>query len=252
MTLVVVIDVTSVAVVTAKMSKNAVTGEGKLRAGGGGGMQSRRIPYDLSRTMRPVPSGGLPIRPLVYPAREKPTLPTTKDLNARSLRKLLGGAFDTSLMSTERPLESILKPNGTLVYDFENGRPIGKMPRGLRNLYISIPGRKRRIRIKSRRTRRKMANFLWAFSYCPVRYTWRDLGARFWPRWLREGDCRSGRSCSVPPGMTCKSDGFSRKTLLFWDCRRRAGRRADVTCRWIRIQYPVITKCSCACTQHTS
>ncbi|VDK84362.1 unnamed protein product [Dibothriocephalus latus] len=36
---------------------------------------------------------------------------------------------------------------------------------------------------------------------CPVQFVWRDLGNRYWPRWIRHAVCKEGTSCSWPSGM---------------------------------------------------
>jgi len=106
---------------------------------------------------------------------------------------------------------------------------------------VILPGRPEssRVQIRSSKTRLLVQKYLAAYSYCPVHYQWRDLGLRFWPRWIREGDCNDGqgttgymkkngndarendvtRSCSFPPGMTCKPQKSSIKTILWWHCR---------------------------------
>lgn len=198
-----------------------------------------------SSVLRPVPSDELPVLPLHYPDHQKPPLPTGADRDFTKLMAKLGKAFEPAFMSCVRPLESFLTPNGSLAYSYDGGRPIRKPPRELRHLSVRLPGMRRRYRVKGRRSRRKMVRFLSAYIYCPVLYRWKDLGAQFWPRWIREGDCYRDRSCSIPAGMSCTPKTFNRKTLLYWDCRHAATRGA--TCSWIRIQYPVITKCACAC-----
>ena len=198
-----------------------------------------------SMVLRPVPSDELPVLPLHYPDHQKPALPTGADRDFKRLMAKLGKDYEPAFMSCVRPLESFLAPNGSLAYSFDGGRPKGKPPRELRHLSVRVPGRRRRYRVKGRRSRRKMVRFLTAYIYCPVLYRWKDLGAQFWPRWIREGDCFRDRSCSIPAGMSCTPKTFTRKTLLYWDCRHAATRGA--TCSWIRIQYPVITKCACSC-----
>ena len=119
---------------------------------------------------------------------------------------------------------------------------------------FNLPGRGgsggKRIQIKNRKNRKSLQRYLAWYSYCPVLYRWRDLGRRFWPRWIREGDCGGGggggdkrrqRSCSVPAGMTCKPDRSATKTVLWWHCRRTG------QCGWIPIKYPVIVGCRCSC-----
>ena len=203
------------------------------------------IQAHASRVLRPVPSDNLPVLPLNYPAHQKPAAPSGTDLDFKRLMAKLGKFYEPAFMSCVRPLESFLAPNGTLAYSYDGVRPKGKVPRELRHLSVRVPGRRRRFRVKGRRNRRKMIRFLSAYIYCPVLYRWKDLGAQFWPRWLREGLCYRDRSCSIPAGMSCTPKTFTHKTLLYWDCRRVTSKGEK--CSWIRIQYPVITKCGCAC-----
>jgi noggin len=188
--------------------------------------------------IHPMPSDDLPVLPLHYPKGDR--LPSEDDLNPRKLQRLLGNDYDPVFMSSVRPLESIIDPNGTYIYQFKNGHPVSEMPRELRTLAFNTPGSRQKYRIKSRKVRKYIRNYLWTYTFCPVNYRWRDLGERFWPRWIREGDCDSGRSCSVPAGMHCKPQDSTTKTILWWHCRRKS-------CYWIAIKYPIIVKCSCAC-----
>ena len=89
-----------------------------------------------------------------------------------------------------------------------------------------------------------MLKYLHAHTHCAVRHRWKDLGARFWPRWVRAGTCDSARSCSIPAGMTCRPAGSRDLTLLRWHCRDFLRGR---NCKWLRVQYPVVTRCACSC-----
>jgi noggin len=96
------------------------------------------------------------------------------------------------------------------------------MPRFLRKMnfrHIKLPdGSRLRTRI-SAKLQKKLQQFLWAFTACPVVYRWKDLGIRFWPRYLKEGYCPAGKtSCSIPPGMKCRPAAKVHKTLLRWHC----------------------------------
>uniref|UniRef100_A0A669D8C3 Noggin 3 n=1 Tax=Oreochromis niloticus TaxID=8128 RepID=A0A669D8C3_ORENI len=87
------------------------------------------------------------------------------------------------------------------------------------------------------------AAWLWARAACPVQHAWSDLGARFWPRYVKVGSCSNKRSCSVPEGMLCTPARAAHVTLLRWRCRRRNA----LHCAWIPVQYPLISECKCAC-----
>ena len=199
-------------------------------------------PGKLATRVRPNPSDDLPVSPPLYPA-DKQLLPSGSELDPERLQSLLGTELDPAFMSTSRPLEAVLRPNGTYVYDLNARQMARAMPQDLQDLRLPhLPERRaRRLRPRGRRSRRALSRYLAAYTFCPVRYQWRDLGDRFWPRWLREGSCTTERSCSVPEGMSCKAQDSETKTVLWWHCRGRK------KCSWIRIGYPIITKCSCSC-----
>lgn len=199
-------------------------------------------PGKMAPWMRPTPSEDLPIEPLEEGLDMFPK-PSDKDKDEHELHKLLGKDFDSKFMATIRPLESILKPNGTIEFQLKTRKLQSNLPRELRKASLRhLPSRRRRkYRIRSKRTRKRMIDYLGAYTYCPVVYKWKELGERFWPRWIREGSCYQGRSCSVPAGMTCRPQDATRKTILWWHCRQ------EDKCSWIPIRYPIITKCSCSC-----
>jgi len=228
---------------------------------GGGGRGSRR---KWSKMLRPSPDDdGLPVLPLdVGTGADRQMGPTSRDLEPRTLMSLLGEEFDIEFMAIARPTDSMAHPNGTYLYDASAAINRGfavRLPR-LRGFRIpGSPDSVGRVAIKGRAARRRAQRYLAAYSYCPVFARWRDLGRRFWPRWIREGSCRDeqrGRSCSMPPGMTCRPHRSATKTVLWWHCRTSSrGRPAQSTsalastpsCGWIPIKYPIITACKCSC-----
>lgn len=194
---------------------------------------------------RPSPSNVLPV--LELEENPDPSFdPKEKDLDYRTLRRLLGNnLFDKEYMSHPRPLADILMPNGSLDFQLRKGRPRGRRPMFIK--YFGKPIRTGNDVLKlqvPRRTKHKVKKYLWNYTHCPVHHTWKDLGKRFWPRWFKEGQCYKGRSCSIPPGMMCRPSDSTTKTILRWHCQ---GWQRASHCRWIKIQYPVITKCACAC-----
>jgi len=232
---------------------------GRSGSGGGG---SRRKWSNLR--LRPVPDeDDLPVLPLnVGNSGDRQLGPTARDLEPRTLTAKLGDEFDVEFMAITRPTDSISHPNGTYLYDasaITRGFAV-RLPR-LRGFRIpGSPDSVGRIAIKGRSARRRAQRYLAAYSHCPVFARWRDLGRRFWPRWIREGSCRGdhrARSCSVPAGMTCRPHRSATKTVLWWhDCRSSSrGRSAQShsslssapSCGWIRIKYPIITACKCSC-----
>lgn len=218
-------------------SSNVVDG---ARSTSGGSRQSKTGLG--SSSMRPSPSDNLPVLPLP-PFNSKDTLPTKADRDHRALKAKIGSDFDASFMSVKRPSESYRHPNGTYVYD---NAVIKTMAASIRLGGFKLPGqRSKLVQIKSKRKRRLLQNYLAALTYCPVHYKWIDLGQRFWPRWIRQGDCSGNekgvRSCSFPSGMSCKPQRSTSKTVLWWHCESRG------QCQWISIKYPVITTCKCSC-----
>ena len=102
--------------------------------------------------------------------------------------------------------------------------------------------------------KRKLTKLLADYTQCPVVYEWKDLGDRFWPRYIRTGTCSQKKSCSFPAGKGCQPAEESHLTLLRKFCGSRRWGKAEVespkagsNCRWISIQYPIVTKCSCSC-----
>ncbi|KAL3986605.1 phosphatidic acid-selective phospholipase A1 [Sarotherodon galilaeus] len=176
--------------------------------------------------LRPIPSDSLPLVEL----KEDPDPvfdPKERDLNETELKSVLGD-FDTRFLSVLQPTEDKFTGNDELD-DFE----------------IQKPGEYSRKKSERKKLKRRLQQWLWAYSFCPVVYTWTDLGNRFWPRFVRVGSCLSKRSCSVPEGMVCKPANSTHLTILRWRCVQRKG---GLKCAWIPVQYPIITDCKCSCS----
>ncbi|XP_068193378.1 noggin-1 [Antennarius striatus] len=192
--------------------------------------------------LRPIPSDGLPLLDL----KEDPDPeldPRDRDLNETELRSVLGD-FDSRFLSVTPPTED--RFTGGDEPDEPEAPPPGgpppPLPKEFRSVEFDVPfGRKLK---PNRKLKRRLQQWLWARSLCPVARAWTDLGARFWPRFLRGGSCLSKRSCSVPEGMVCRPAAAAHLTVLRWRCVQR---RAGLRCAWIPVQYPVITDCKCAC-----
>ena len=199
-------------------------------------------PGKLYPKMRPSPSDVLPVEPLNFPLDQN-SIPPLVELDTKELKKLLGKGYNPEFMSVTQPLESLIMPNGSLDYNpgkDSKGYPIRKMDDELKSLTVRIPGRRKKLKIRGERTRKRVLRYLSAYSYCPVQYQWKRMGDRFWPPWLKEGSCYQGRSCSIPPGMSCQPEKSTTLSVLWWHCKRKH-------CKWIEIQYPIITSCKCAC-----
>ncbi|ESO87395.1 hypothetical protein LOTGIDRAFT_127878 [Lottia gigantea] len=194
---------------------------------------------------RPFPSDTLPIMNLI----ENPNAsydPKPSDINRRFLKHLIGTDYDKDFMSYKIPKGM----NFTTMFTLEKGRPAGKKPKFLKLIKTlkHINGQKFKLKL-GKKHRRKFQKYLWNYTFCPVMYIWKDLGLRFWPRWIKEGTCKSKnqRSCSIPPGMECKPSGSTTKTILRWYCRKRSLEKVPYDCEWLMVKYPIITKCSCSC-----
>ncbi|GBM94356.1 hypothetical protein AVEN_3948-1 [Araneus ventricosus] len=60
---------------------------------------------------------------------------------------------------------------------------------------------------------------------CPVEFTWKDLGNKYWPRWVRQGECMNRDGfCSFPPGMICVPGVSTVVHLLHWQCSKEVDR----------------------------
>uniref|UniRef100_UPI00358F95B1 noggin-2-like n=1 Tax=Myxine glutinosa TaxID=7769 RepID=UPI00358F95B1 len=196
--------------------------------------------------LKPVPSDKLPVADIIEdpdPALD----PSEKDADERVLRRKLGSHFDPDFMAVSRP-PLLVDPSPTSVSASWRSkprfqRPLGAVPPELRRLDLSETALGQQLKL-GKRVRRKLLQWLWARTACPVRYTWKELGARFWPRFVKEGTCSRARSCSVPAGMVCRPSGSVSKTLLRWHCQ---GWERQRFCTWITFQYPVISECKCAC-----
>ncbi|XP_013093820.1 noggin-like [Biomphalaria glabrata] len=131
--------------------------------------------------------------------------------------------FDKDFMSVHEP-SSALKQQ--LTERLEHGRNL--IPK-----YVKL-----KLRL-DKKTKNRVQNYLWSMTKCPVRYTWKYLGTKFWPRWIREGQCPK-KSCSIPPGMSCRPAETVNKTILMWRCE-------NLHCAWKHFTFPILTKCTCSC-----
>lgn len=218
---------------------------------------SRRHPKDLNRgsrpIIRPIPSDELDAPEELMEHPDKKYDPPLALFNETYLREKLGAHFDEEYMSTTDPrspdlahkfFESSYKKN-------KRGRisPIPRIPSKIRRVsfrYVVLPdGSKVKTKV-SRRQNKKLNRMIWLHTYCPVQHFWRDLGIRFWPRFLKKGKCNNIKSCSIPPGMSCKVKNNTNKKILRWYCQDNKWDNIE-NCDWIPISYPIVTECACAC-----
>jgi len=163
--------------------------------------------------LRPIPSDTLPLVGL----KEDPDPvldPREKDLNETELRGALGD-FDGRFLSVAPP-EDRFTGNEELD-DYELQKPSGVMPKEIKATEFDVQLGKAH-RPMSKKLKRRLQQWLWAYSFCPVAYTWDDLGSRFWPRYVRVGSCPGKRSCSVPEGMVCRPAESAHLRVLRWRC----------------------------------
>ncbi|XP_077980165.1 noggin-2-like [Glandiceps talaboti] len=156
--------------------------------------------------------------------------------NAELMRKL-GDDYDEEFMSITRPSRRRLPVEWKLK---------GETPKYIRtqNLKRYPDGTNMKVGLSYLRSRQKIRKWLWARTHCPVKYTWKNLGKRFWPRWLKVGECHQTKeSCSIPSGLNCLPVNSTEKRILFWACiDDRSDRKF---CQWINVPYPVLTECRC-------
>ncbi|KAK7938776.1 hypothetical protein WMY93_002102 [Mugilogobius chulae] len=142
--------------------------------------------------LRPIPSDSLPLVEL----KEDPDPvfdPKERDFNETELRTTLGD-FDSRFLSIFQPSSDANSANE----DFQEvQKPSGILPKEIRAVDFDAHLGKKQLKA-SKKLKRRLQQWLWAYSFCPVIYTWTDLGARFWPRFVRAGNCLNKRSCSVP------------------------------------------------------
>ncbi|KAM8798515.1 noggin-2-like [Eudromia elegans] len=190
--------------------------------------------------LRPSPSDNLPVKDIVeHPDPEYD--PKEQDLDERTLRKKLGSHFDPGFMAVAVPgaaNASGAEAAAAAAAAAAAGRARAALPAELRRLELGP-----RLKV-GKKARRKVLQWLWAYTYCPVLYTWKDLGVRFWPRYIKEGNCFAEKSCSFPEGMFCKPVKSVTKTFLRWHCQ---GWSSQKYCTWIPVQYPLISECKCSC-----
>ncbi|KAK2536842.1 Nog [Columba livia] len=141
--------------------------------------------------IRPAPSDNLPLVDLIE--HPDPIFdPKEKDLNETLLRNLMGGHFDPNFMAVSLPEDRLGVDDLAELDLLLRQRPSGAMPSEIKGLefYDGLqPGKKHRL---SKKLRRKLQMWLWSQTFCPVLYTWNDLGSRFWPRVVLPVHCQPG------------------------------------------------------------
>lgn len=222
-------------------------------------MEQKRYQQLSPQQMGLKPANPLDEVPFIDLIETAPSLddPRISELNITTLRLKLGSNYDPNVMSIHPPADK----EDSSYFGFRRNRlgrliPTGTMPDYLSKIdfkYLTLTnGSKLRTKI-SPKLKRKIQQFLWAYTACPVVYKWKDLGIRFWPRYLKTGHCPKNVSCSVPPGMTCRPSASTHKTLLRWLCKSYLHSPSPHRhCQWIKVDYPVLTECSCSCASESN
>lgn len=214
---------------------------------GGGGSKTDWTIFQQAFPLKPSPV----MIPLDIEERpDKDLDPDVDSLDEYELLTLLDKDYDRQFMSLRQPLDMILNPNGTLHYQFKKDKTPSdtSMPPEIqalagKEIKLSRDGPALRIKF-SKKKKAKFQRFLWAYSYCPVRYKWKKLSVRFWPRWIKTGECDNQRSCSIPAGMTCQPTKMKNIRILRYYCPIPGSKRS---CQWIKFEYPILEKCTCMC-----
>ncbi|CAD5114839.1 unnamed protein product [Dimorphilus gyrociliatus] len=173
----------------------------------------------------------LPLPDLLQPKRlDKYPSPTDSDLHIPSLRKKLGEYYEPALMSIQ-PKFSVRWKKSMIV-----AHRIGSR---LRRAVLNIRG-------LNGKKKRKLLKSLARITRCQLYERWEDLGERYWPRWVKQTTCERTRkkSCSIPTGMYCTDGKTVSYKLLYWYCE------TTKVCNWVKIIWPVTTKCTCACSNY--
>ncbi|XP_067440192.1 noggin-2-like [Thunnus thynnus] len=241
-----------------------------------------------------LPSYSQPIRPytLLTNSEDYHYMPKSRHRRPSRLLRILGSSFDPFWMSIDQPSEA----SGIWTLEGDDGPPHSlpaKLPnytafRDRFNLSAS-PELREAATNHHQKLEEEAAGLDFGFlpsdvvssvrawlvrsATCGLRYQWVDLGAAFWPRWLRQTDCERSdgvRSCSFPSGMECIRAQTAYIKILAWHCleireeeegdgsRRIKANRSDGSteigtseamrrCSWKQVPYPVVTACTCSC-----
>ena len=195
--------------------------------------------------------------------------PRGKHTKASRLIKKMGGDFQPTWMSIERPTPNDFRRSEQISLPEEQVAMLMEQVDDLdiENEILEMMGEDETEPENPTVSRAVGAFQQWLVkkSSCPVHFEWRDLGEFFWPRYVRQGACtgearkstlsESG-SCSWPRGMTCNPADAEVLQILRWHCRRRKTPdllglttrqkiRKSYKCRWIKVPYPVTSSCKC-------
>lgn len=197
--------------------------------------------------------------------------PSSRQLNATTLRSRLGADFNSNWMSIEMPSQATRNSTNVPPTDVDK-----ELLEDLREMGFSYTDEHGDRRTMPSAVRSIVERWLLQRATCQVHYTWEDMGPMIWPRWVKQGYCDTDAPCSWPPGMHCASAESDTLRLLKWHCQRpdsnrkvrhvgserrrvasgemtprsgeaKAKRSGKMQCRWKKIPFPVTSECFCSC-----
>nr|CAB3264391.1 noggin protein precursor [Phallusia mammillata] len=197
----------------------------------------KSLPVNQHNKRRPVPTDKLPL-PVLPEDPDKDYDPKPSDINDFQLIERLGVNYLPEFMSPTMPRHN----NHTVMHNPLVPRTSPEIRKLAKTLVRSLKGKRRNK--KSKRLLRKVQTQIAQYTACPVRYRWKDLGIRFWPRFVKEGYCDTSQSCSIPSGMHCRPVDQTTINILRWYCQ---GIFEQKYCLWVDVKYPITSECKCQC-----
>uniref|UniRef100_A0A672FGI4 Noggin n=2 Tax=Salarias fasciatus TaxID=181472 RepID=A0A672FGI4_SALFA len=213
-----------------------------------------------------------PIRPYTLRTSEEDDHDTPKPKPHRPSRllRLLGSSFDPFWMSVDEPPEASRGRQPLLLHGKHNATSPPALREAAENLRRKLEKEAAELNLDPlpADVARAVRSWLVRSAACDLQQQWVDLGAAFWPRWLRQTDCQGsdgGQRCSFPPGMECVRAQTTQIKILAWHCvearaggdgsGRIRGERSDFDdeaetihkCLWRKVSHPVVTACRCSC-----
>ncbi|XP_028297612.1 noggin-2-like [Gouania willdenowi] len=225
-----------------------------------------------------LPSYLQPIRPYTLQTHPQDFVhkPKSRHLRPARLLRLLGSSFDPFWMSVDETSEASEGQRPLLP-----GQPLNNnlsFPSALRdaaaNIQVELENEAAELDFGSvpLPIAQMIRTRLVQSATCVLQQQWVDLGPTFWPRWLRQTDCKRSdgeQRCSFPTGMECVRDQTIDIRILAWHCgdvrdgdkrsrKRKKTKRFDSSskakgedtkkrCLWRLVPYPVVTACRCSC-----
>ena len=141
--------------------------------------------------------------------------PGQQDLDEKKLKSLLGRLLDPNFHSIKKP------PNLSKVFTehITEQTLLESMSSKLLSDTFELPDTITKAKIHQKATK-YLRLYLQNLAYCPLSYTWKDLGKAVWPRYFKETFCIA-KPCSHPPGMTCQESVSKTISFLYWTCHVR-------------------------------